>query len=132
MQSQSSHQKACVMRLGFFYYYFCQLNIFVVLLLKTRMHDVSGPEAMKIFLDHMHATTCSHLISSSLTPGSKHLSSQKDGLLSHFPSKCTPGGKEVRKKGLCLADDRLEHYTHLGDEGLGCSCLGEDTYLTWL
>lgn len=28
--------------------------------------------------------------------------------------------------------DRLEHYTHLGDEWLGCSCLGEDTYLTCL
>lgn len=25
--------------------------------------------------------------------------------------------------------DRLEHYTHLGNEWLGCSCLGEDTYL---
>lgn len=93
---------------------------------------------MKIFLDHMHATTCSHLISSSSTPGSKHLSSQKDGLLSHFSSKYTSGGKKVRKTGLCLADgrevftERLEHYTHLGDEGLGCSCLGEDTYLTWL
>lgn len=102
------------------------------------MQNVSGPEAMKIFLDHMHATTCSHLISYSPTPGSKHPSSQKDGLLSHFPGKYTPGGKKVRKKGLCLADegevftDRLEHYTHPGDEGLCCSCLGEDTYLTWL
>lgn len=28
--------------------------------------------------------------------------------------------------------DRLEHYTHLGNELLGCSCLGEDTYLTCL
>lgn len=25
--------------------------------------------------------------------------------------------------------DRLEHDTHLGNEWLGCSCLGEDTYL---
>jgi len=74
---------------------------------------------MKIFLDHMHATTCSDLISSSPTAGSKHLSRQKDGLLSHFPRKYTPGVKKVRKKGLCLADerevftDRLQHYTHL-------------------
>lgn len=85
----------------------------------------------------MHATTCSHLISSSSTPGSKHVSSQKDGLLP-IPPVYVSGGKKVRKKGLCLADegevftDRSEHYTHLGDEGLGCSCLGEDTYLTSL
>lgn len=100
------------------------------------MQDVSGPKSMKIVLDDMHANTSSYLISSSSTPGCKHLSSLKDGLFSHFPSTYTPGVKEIRKKGLCLTDevftDRLEHYTHLGDEGLCCSCLGEDTYLTWL
>lgn len=48
--------------------------------------------------------------------------SQKYGLLSHFPSKHTLEGKKIRKKELCVADegevfmDRLEHYTHLGDE----------------
>lgn len=83
----------------------------------------------------MHATTCSHLISSSSTPGSKHLSSQKDRLFPISPVY-VPEDK-VRKKGLYFADEevftgRSEHYTHLGDEGLGCSCLGEDTYLTSL
>lgn len=62
-------------------------------------------------------------------------SSQEYGLLSYFPSKHTLGGKKIRKKELCVADegevftDRLEHDTHLGNEWLGCSCLGEDTYL---
>lgn len=85
----------------------------------------------------MHATTCSHLINSSSIPGSKHVSSQEYGLLSHFPSQHPLGGKKIRKKEFCVADEevftnRLEHYTHLGDELLGCSCLGEDTYLTCL
>lgn len=84
----------------------------------------------------MHATTCSHLINSSATASSKHVSSQEYRLLSHFPSKHTLGGKTIRKKELCVADegevftDRLKHYTHLGDDWLCCSCLGEDTYLT--
>lgn len=61
--------------------------------------------------------------------------SQAYGLLSHFPSKHTLGSKKIRKNELCVANegevftDRLEHYTHLGNEWLGCSCLGEDTYL---
>lgn len=62
-------------------------------------------------------------------------SSQEYELPSHFPSKHTLGGKKIRKKELCVAGegeaftDRLEHYTHLGNEWLGFSRLGEDTYL---
>lgn len=67
-----------------------------------------------------------------------NVNSQEYGPHSHFPSKHTLVGKKIRKKELFVADegevltDRLEHYTHLGDEWLGCSCLGEDTYLTCL
>lgn len=53
------------------------------------------------------------------SPGSTHLGVRKLGRRAWFGlmKKCSQRGW---------------YNTHLGDEGLGCSCLGEDTYLTWL
>lgn len=56
---------------GLIWDYFCWYNIFVVLLLETKPRDVSGSEFTKIFLDLMHAATCSHLINTSAIPSSK-------------------------------------------------------------
>lgn len=64
--------------------YFCWY-ISVVLLLETKTQDVSGSEFTKIFLDLMHATTCSHLINSSAIPSSKNMRSQEYGLTLPFP-----------------------------------------------
>lgn len=59
---------------GLIWDYFCWYNISVFLLLETKARDVSGPELTKIFLDLIHATTCSHLIISSAILSSKHVS----------------------------------------------------------
>lgn len=82
------------------------------------MQDVSGPECMKILLDHMHATTCSHLTRSSSTPGSKHLSSKKDGLLSHSPGSIHLGIRLGRRDCVWLMKEK-------------CSQTGWSIILTW-
>lgn len=83
---------------GLIWDYFCWYNISVVLLLETETRDFSGPEFTKIFLDLMHAITCFHLINSSSIPSSKHVSSQKYRLLSHFSENIHLGVKRLGRR----------------------------------